>query len=244
MTGRTGSRADCRSLRLLAVSDDVDYGFWSGTSDVPPADLIVACGDLPADYLARLMNALDVPLVFVPGNHDADMSGYRQARNGLLLRAGLPAGCPWPDGAINADGRVVDAAGLRLAGLGGCVRYGRGPNQYTERQQARRALALRCRAAASRMTGSGPVDVLLTHAPPRGAGDGDDPAHLGFACYRPLVAALAPAALLHGHVQPPAAAGQVRIGRTVIRNVTGWQLLEIEPGGLLTEPTQRGRHAR
>ena len=85
------------------------------------------------------MNALDVPLVFVPGNHDPDVSGYRLSRGGLTLRAGLPARPPWPDGAVNADGRVVDVAGLRIAGLGGCRRYSHGPNQYTDRQQARRA---------------------------------------------------------------------------------------------------------
>src|SRR5258708_13712025 len=65
------------------------------------------------------MNALDVPLVFVPGNHDPDVSGYRLSRAGLTLRAGLPARPPWPDGAVNADARVVDLAGRRLPGLGG-----------------------------------------------------------------------------------------------------------------------------
>ena len=40
------------------------------------------------------MNALDVPLVFVPGNHDPDLSGYRMSRTGLTLRAGLPPGRP------------------------------------------------------------------------------------------------------------------------------------------------------
>ena len=43
------------------------------------------------------MNALDVPLVFVPGNHDPDLSGYRTSRAGLTLRPGLPARPPWPD---------------------------------------------------------------------------------------------------------------------------------------------------
>ena len=33
---------------------------------------------------------------------------------------------------------MVDVAGLRIAGLGGCRRYSPGPNQYTDRQQARR----------------------------------------------------------------------------------------------------------
>ena len=156
------------------------------------AQLILACGDLPFEYLGSLMNALDVPLVFVPGNHDPDVSGYRSSRAGLTLRAGMPARPPWPDGAINADGRVVDVAGLRLAGLGGCLRYSDGPNQYTDRQQARRARALRSRAWWRRQRDGRGVDVLLTHAPPRGVGDGDDPPHRGFNALPGLVAALQP----------------------------------------------------
>ena len=145
------------------------FGPTSARSAAP--SLILGCGDLPFEYLGRLMNALDVPLVFVPGNHDPDLSGYRVSRAGLTLRAGLPARPPWPDGAVSADGRVVDVAGLRIAGLGGCRRYSPGPNQYSDRQQARRARRLAARARLA-PRGRREVDVLLTHAPPRGVGDG------------------------------------------------------------------------
>jgi hypothetical protein len=179
---------------------------------------------------------LDIPLVFVPGNHDPDVSGYRSSRAGLTLRAGLPARPPWPDGAINADGRIIDVAGLRLAGLGGCRRYSDGPNQYTDRQQARRARALRGRAWWRRQRDGRGVDVVLTHAPPRGVGDGDDPPHRGFRALPGLVAALQPVALLHGHVHPYGApVRRGRLGRTAVCNVTGWHLLRIEPGGGLAE---------
>ena len=106
-------------VRVLAVSDVPDQGLLASLSAVATAELILACGDLPFDYLSYLMNALDVPLVFVPGNHDPDLSGYRTSRAGLTLRSGLPARPPWPTGAVNTDGRVVDVAGLRVAGLGG-----------------------------------------------------------------------------------------------------------------------------
>ena len=146
-------------------------------------------------------------------------------------RTGMPARPPWPDGAVNADGRVVDVAGLRVAGLGGCRRYSEGPNQYTDRQQARRALALRARARWRTLRDGRGVDVLITHAPPRGTGDGDDPAHRGFTALHGLVGALRPAALLHGHVHPYGARVRPgRLGDTVVYNVTGWHLLEIDPG--------------
>lgn len=250
--GQAHGRAE--TIRVLAVSDEADDALRADLGTLRTAELILACGDLPADYLAYLMDALDIPLVFVPGNHDPDLSGYRLSRAGLTLRAGLPARSPLPEGAINADGKVVDVGRLRVAGLGGCLRYGGGPNQYTERQQSRRASALR-RQARWRGRGEGTgIDVLLTHAPPRGVGDGDDPPHHGFSCFHALVAALAPTALLHGHVHrqaPPA--GGWRIGRTVVRNVTGRHLIDIvigqsdggtaDGGRARTEPQLGGRHA-
>ena len=143
---------------VLAVSDEVDNALYADVGAVREARLIVACGDLPFDYLGYLMNALDVPLVFVPGNHDPDVSGYRTSRAGLTLQAGLPVRPPWPAGAVNADRAVVDVADLRVAGLGGSRRYRDGPNQYTPRQQARRARSLarrnfRANASNSRWLG-------------------------------------------------------------------------------------------
>jgi hypothetical protein len=226
------SAYDRSMVCVLAVSDEVDEGLYADLGPVRAAELIVACGDLPFDYLAYLMNGLDVPLVFVPGNHDPDLSGYRSSRAGLTMRGAMPVPAPWPDGAVNADRRIVDAAGLRLAGLGGCPRYSRGPNQYSDRQLAARARSLRWRARWQRLRGEQRVDVLLTHAPPRGVGDGADPAHRGITALPGLVAALQPAVVLHGHVLSCDAAGPGRqLGDTAVRNVTGRHLLDIQPGG-------------
>jgi hypothetical protein len=218
-------------VRVLAISDEVDEALCANVRPVRGAQLILACGDLPFDYLGYLMNALDVPLVFVAGNHDPDVSGYRTSRAGLILRAGLPERPPWPAGALSAEIHIVDVAGLRVAGLGGCRRYHDGPNQYTDRQQARRARSLARRAGLSKVRDGRRVDVLLTHAAPRGVGDGDDPAHQGFTALNRLVARLQPALLLHGHVRPGEASSPDRpLGRTIVRNVTGRHLLDIEPG--------------
>ena len=212
---------------MLAVADEVDDGLCANVSSVRGAELILACGDLPFDYLRFLMDALDVPLAFVPGNHDADVSGWRTSRAGLPVRAGLPGEPPWPPGAVNADGAVVDVAGLRIAGLGGCLRYREGPNQYSERQQARRAHRLARRAAWRRRDGRG-VDVLLTHAPPLGAGDAEDLPHRGFACLRPLARRLGVPLLLHGHVHPSGPhTADVSLGDTLVRNVVGRHLFDV-----------------
>jgi Calcineurin-like phosphoesterase len=232
-------------VRVLAVSDEMDELLRADPGAAGAPQLILACGDLPFDYLDYLMNALDVPLVFVPGNHDPDVSGYRASRAGLMLRDGMPASPPWPDGAVNADGAVVDAAGLRVAGLGGCLRYRPGPNQYTERQQTWRAWALSSRARWWRLRDGRRVDVLITHAPPRGVGDGDDAPHQGFTALRRLVTRLQPAVLLHGHVAPcETTAARQRLGGTIVRNVTGSHLIEIEPGTPASAPELRGGHRR
>jgi len=229
---------------VLAVSDEVDEALYADGRAVPGAELILACGDLPFDYLDYLMNALDVPLVFVCGNHDPDVSGYRISRAGMTLRAGLPARPPWPAGAVNADLRIADVAGLRIAGLGGCRRYGEGPNQYTDSQQAWRAWSLSSKAAWRRLRDGRGVDVLITHAPPRGVGDGDDVPHYGFTALHALVRRLRPALLLHGHVHPfGTPVPDRRLGSTIVRNVVGRHLLRIEPGGGLLNPRAGSRNA-
>jgi calcineurin-like phosphoesterase family protein len=229
---------------VLAVSDEVDASLYADVSGVRDARLILACGDLPFDYLGYLMNALDAPLVFVPGNHDPDVSGYRMSRSGIILRAGMPARPPWPDGAVSADRAVVDVAGLRIAGLGGCRRYRAGPNQYTPRQQGRRARALARRARWRVIRDGRGVDVLLTHAPPRGVGDREDPVHQGFEALNRLTQRLRPAVLLHGHIHPDGLpATEQRLGHTIVRNVVGRHLLDIQPGARTRHSPAAQRHA-
>ena len=85
--------------------------------------------------------------------------------------------------------------GVRILGLGGCRWYHPGPYQYTERQMRRRIRKLR-RALKK----SGGVDIVIAHAPPKGLGDAEDPAHRGFACFRSLMDEYKPRFFIHGHV--------------------------------------------
>ncbi len=121
-------------VRVLAVVDVLTCGL---VEELAP-DLILGAGDLPFDYLETLSTRSGAPCVVVPGNHDRDLEGFHRSRSGWV-RAGLPAADPGPRGAVNADGRVVTVAGLRIAGLGGSIRYNDGPNQYHESTQRHRA---------------------------------------------------------------------------------------------------------
>ncbi|MGF7234485.1 MAG: metallophosphoesterase family protein [Frankia sp.] len=214
-------------MRILAISDEVVPTVWSlGVRRLEP-DVVLSAGDLPFDYLEYLVSTLNVPLAFVPGNHDRDLSGITVSRVGMALRAGLPAREPGPAGALNVDGRCVDLGDLRVAGLGGSIRYRPGANQYTERQQARRARRLV--RAARRLTRDGRgVDVLLTHTPPLGVGDGDDAAHRGFAVLHRVIRLLQPRYLLHGHIHPYGLATPEHVvGTTRVVNVVGRRVLDL-----------------
>lgn len=213
-------------VRVLAVSDEVVESLCSpAVSELDPR-IVLATGDLPWDYLEFLSSALDVPVVFVPGNHDPAVENSRQSRRGVFVRDGLVVDAPRPLGAVNADLTIVEAAGLRIAGLGGCVRYRPGPNQYTQKQFDRRARTLARRARKA----GGQIDVLITHAPPLGLGDGEDTAHEGIAALHGLLMEIAPAWHLHGHIHPYGQPQHDReLGTTTIRNVVPWALLDIEP---------------
>lgn len=224
----SGQHGYLRLVRILAVADEPASLAWTAAQvrDLG-VELVVSCGDLPFEALGWLAEAARAPLAFVPGNHDPDLSGYRPTRRGLVIRAGYVTEPPWPPGAVNLDGRVEEVAGLRLAGLGGCRRYRPGPNQYRERQQSRRVNRL-----VARSRRAGPVDVVVTHAPPLGVGDGEDPAHRGFEAFHRLIGALAPAMLLHGHVAPAPGAADAVLGATRVVNVFGHRLLDVgSPAG-------------
>ncbi|MBA4608226.1 metallophosphoesterase [Aeromicrobium sp. Marseille-Q0843] len=212
-------------VRVLVVADEISPVIHdAGVRRLRP-DVVLGAGDLPWDYLEFLSSMLDVPVVFVPGNHDpaveAPLSGFR----GWLTSNGLPQEDPRPLGGVNADESVVDVAGLRIAGLGGSIRYNDGPNQYTQDEFAKRAKRL-MKIAAKR---GGGVDVLLTHSPPRGLGDGDDPPHHGFEALHEVIETLRPTWHLHGHIHPFGQPQPDRVvGGTTIRNVVPYKLLEIE----------------
>ncbi len=220
--------------RLLAVADEVDRELYDPQIKELDVDLVVSCGDLPFDYLEFILTTLSVPLIFVPGNHDPDLKGRPMDGDIMwLTKTGFKRSWetdpPGPPGGISADGRIVDEAGVRLAGLGGSVRYSRGPNQYTQRQMRSRAVRLELRDRWKRATSGRGVDVLIAHSPPAGLGDDpDDPAHQGFDAFHRLTRTLSPRLFLHGHVHPfGTATPPNRLGTAVVHNVVGHKVLEV-----------------
>jgi len=59
-------------VKILAVSDEVVerlYSLCTG-GHFKDLELLIGCGDLPYNYLENLVTFLNVPLFYVPGNHD------------------------------------------------------------------------------------------------------------------------------------------------------------------------------
>ena len=59
-------------MKILAVSDvaaQYYYDFYA-PGNLDEFDLILACGDLRAEYLEFLVTMAHCPLVYVRGNHD------------------------------------------------------------------------------------------------------------------------------------------------------------------------------
>lgn len=210
--------------RILAVADEVDESLYGDILDKLKPDLVVSCGDLPFDYLEYLVSRANVPLLYVPGNHD---SSVRQAEmTWSPLEHDLPV--PGPQGCDNVDGRVVEVCGLRVAGLGGCLRYKPGPNQYTQAQQRWRALSLEFWIRPKRVRAGRKLDVFLTHAPPFGVAEANDAAHVGFVAFHRIIRGLRPLLLLHGHIHPYGRTQRERrVDGTGIVNAVPSRLIEI-----------------
>lgn len=218
-------------MRILAIADETDRSLTAGRLREISPDIVLSCGDLGFDYLDYVSSAANATLVYVPGNHDPEVGKADPSPIAGLMRfedvwGGGTADDAAPEACgINADRRIVTVKGLTVAGLGGSIKYREGPNQYTDKQMASRARRLRWRARLHRK----PVDVLITHSPPRGLGDDGDGPHRGFASFVPLVEALQPQLMLHGHIHPHGFVKPDRqLGGTRIVNVIPHKVLEIE----------------
>ena len=201
-------------MKILCISDRVEPMLHgpSLNSYAKGVEAVISCGDLPFDYLEYVVTFLGVPVYYVLGNHDP-----------------APDGPEHPGGCTPLDGQVVDAGGVALAGLSGSRLYSGGPNQYTEREMRRRALALSGRILVRGLLGGQAPRVFVTHAPPFGLGDREDRAHVGFESFLGLMDRHKPSLWLHGHVHlyGPEAQRVVGRGETKIVNVFGYRILEV-----------------
>jgi Icc-related predicted phosphoesterase len=177
-------------VKVLAVSDQVVETIYSShlRERFADVDMVLSCGDLPYYYLEYIVTVLNVPCLFVHGNHDQPM----HTADGRTLTE--------PGGWTNLNGRTVEAKGLLLAGLEGSIRYNPGGDyQYTESEMAYKVWRLAPALLMNRVRYGRYLDVLVTHSPPFGIHDGEDLPHRGFRALLGFMARFRPRYLLHGH---------------------------------------------
>ena len=221
-------------MKILAISDEVVDFLYSPRlkEQYADVDLILGCGDLPFYYLEFIVTVLDVPLYYVPGNHDRVAQYHSDGR--VVYRA---EGCEMLDARVSRIDDRRAAAGdprqpLLLAGLGGSMRYNaEGTHQYSEAQMLGRAASLLAPLSLNRLRYGRFLDILVTHAPPRGIHDADDLAHIGFDVFLRFMRFFKPKLLVHGHshVYRGDTITSTRFDSTQVLNVYPYRLIEWEP---------------
>jgi Icc-related predicted phosphoesterase len=187
-------------LKILCISDQIDPLVYSAgiKERFADVDLILCAGDLPLDYLDFVISSLNKPLLFVFGNHHTnDMRFFRKIWNSTIIdNFGEFHGC----GAVHLGSKVVSEGNFIVAGLGGSMRYNNGLNQYTDFQMFIEAAKLIPRLLWNRIFHGRFLDILLTHAPPKGIHDKNDKCHWGFKAYLWFMKTFKPKYLVHGHI--------------------------------------------
>ncbi len=168
-----------KNLKILFISDEPVPILWDyfDSTRLEGIDIIISCGDLPPQYLSFLATFFTGPVLYVHGNHDE-------------CYVKTP-----PDGCTCIDGRIYEFDGVRIAGLGGCMKYKKGTFLYTERQMFLRIIRLYCKIFLHKG-----LDIFVTHAPAYGLNDGEDLPHRGFRCFNYLLQRFHPKYFVHGHM--------------------------------------------
>ena len=206
-------------MKILAVSDQVveriytliPQGHFNGV------EMILGCGDLPYNYLEYLVSMLNVPLFYVPGNHDP-VYNLRFTNS-------------YAEGGMNLDLKGTSTKGLLVAGFGGCIRYRPdGVNQYTQTEAYIRAYYLMAGLFWNLFRYGRFLDILITHSPPFGIHDENTQAHRGLHAINWILHWAHPRYHFHGHthfyrrnLEPSVS----QLGITTITNVFPYDLIEI-----------------
>ena len=229
-------------MKILLISDTEEKFLWenwtNATADLlSDVSLVLSAGDLNHLYLEFIVTMLNVPLVYVRGNHD----GYYDEKP--------------PEGCEDAEGNIIEVVcgkgdssqTVRILGLGGSMRYrDDAKDMYTENEMQARIKGaerlIRKRRMIRMLKGlitpgtkvlngeSKPdFDILLTHAPCRGYGDMEDLPHRGFEFFNYLLNKYSPQLHCYGHVHQEYGDLKRRMQHpsgTLLINCSGHQIID------------------
>ena len=187
-------------MKILCISDQIDPLVYSPyiKERFADVDLVLSAGDLPLDYLDFIVSSLNKPLLFVFGNHHTkELKHFRNVWNITFDENERERFCC---GAIHMGTKVKIERNYIIAGLGGSMRYNNGHNQFTDFQMFFEVTKIIPRLLWNRVLHGRFLDILLTHAPPRGIHDKNDKCHWGFKTYLWFMKVFKPKYLVHGHI--------------------------------------------
>jgi uncharacterized protein len=185
---RAGVGGGCPVGRVLVVSDlhgDLEAAGQACRAVRP--DLILSCGDWGDADQVTMADLLAIqefaPLYTTFGNHDPI-----EILSSLHNQDGTPSLIP--------QGMRLVIAGLRLAAIGGIWAKSHAKPHYVTDQDVA--------AAAARIAGAGPIDILLTHGCPVGLADMTPSGrHGGQRCFLEATHTISPRVHFCGHLHLP-----------------------------------------
>ena len=217
-------------MRLLCVSDTTRSLAFSPSikSIYHDTDLILSAGDMPLESYDYMATMLSRDVYYVYGNHN--LKHFDVDMNKGFYRSSDPIDPSVKFYGFLLDGKVIrdKATGLLIAGLGGSMRYNEGDSQYSEREMERRIRRMIPRLLFNKHKYGRYLDILVTHAPPYGMGDGQDLCHMGFKCFLDFMKKYEPKYLVHGHVHLDDCnmPRVTEFGKTKVINVYGSYLID------------------
>lgn len=206
-------------MKILAVSDEVVERLYNlcHSGHFGDVKLILGCGDLPYTYLENLVTFLNVPMFYVPGNHDPEYDPKN-----VNTRA---------EGGSNLDLKLIRHKNLLITGFGGSHRYRPdGSNQYSQTEAMWRAVRILPGLAWNRIRHGRALDILLSHSPPSGIHDEPTQSHQGLKAINWLVRTAKPRYHFHGHVhfqRGNLAASESVLGATKVVNVYPYKVIDV-----------------
>ncbi len=212
-------RQNGKAMKILTVSDQAIERLYtlSASGHFQDVELILGCGDMPFEYLEYLVTMLNVPLFYVPGNHDPQHNPRQESVR--------------PEGGLNLDLKTVRHKKFLIGGFGGSIRYRPdGVNQYSQQEAYYRVITMLPRLLAYRIQYGRPLDILISHSPPFGIHDDSDPAHQGLKALNWLIRITKPRYHFHGHThlyRRNLENVETNIGLTKVINVYPYKTIEV-----------------
>jgi Icc-related predicted phosphoesterase len=216
-------------MKILCVSDQIDPLICTNSLNerCGDVDFVLSAGDLPKVYHDFIVSSLKKPLFFVLGDNYTDN----------FMNTNEPASSL--TGSAHIDEKVCSDRGLIIAGLGGSVKnakYNQGENQFSDFRMNIKILKMIPQLIWNRLFRGRFLDVLLTHAPPRGINDKNDKNdefHRGFKGFLWFMRVFKPTCLVHGHIHlyNLSETRATKYHNTLVVNAFGHYFINLSTGG-------------